>query len=232
MSKEASGDLNAIWEAWTECGNCKQELTGALDLEMRRRSWRYHRSSQYENLRYNATRSLAMSLGDNREVDAANQLLDEASNYVGNNRERLLGINLLRAKLLKKNGQNLEVLGLLQAMLPEAKVYTTNPILYGRTMKQLTDTLLGLHQYHEAYEMATEWVAFAKGKFGLDHSLTLVAMGTYATACAGLGRYEEAKATFEDVISTQTRVLGSEHPDTHETRKRMFFLGFGAPSTG
>ena len=67
-SKEASGDLHAIWEAWTSCGNCKQVLTGALDLEMRRRSWRHHRSSQDENLRYKCDEILGHAPREPRDL--------------------------------------------------------------------------------------------------------------------------------------------------------------------
>ena len=49
-------------------------------------------------------------------------------------------------------------------------------------------------------------------------------MTTYATACAKLGRVEEAKATSEDVLTTQTRVFGREHPYTQETG-RYVLLG-------
>lgn len=43
-------------------------------------------------------------------------------------------------------------------------------------------------------------------------------MSMYATAGANLGRVEEAKAIFEDVLSTKTRILGHDHPYTQETR--------------
>ena len=82
MTKEASGDHQAIYDSWNECGNCKQNFTGALDLEMTRRFWRRYRSSKDLDLRYNSTRTLAGCLGDDGEVDAANQLLDEASKCV------------------------------------------------------------------------------------------------------------------------------------------------------
>ena len=74
--------------------------------------------------------------------------------------------------------------------------------------------------------MATELVAFAKAKFGLEDPRTLEAVKSYATACAGLGRVEEAKANFEDVLTTQTRVLGRDHLETQGTRQTMRLFGF------
>ena len=45
-SKEASRDPQAVFDAWTECGNCKQNFQGALWVEMSRYFWRRHRASQ------------------------------------------------------------------------------------------------------------------------------------------------------------------------------------------
>ena len=202
-----------------------QEFNGALGLEMLRRFWRCHRSSENLDLRYNSTRSLASDLGFYGEVDAANQLLDEASTCIGNNTEPLY-LKLLRASILSRNDQHLEALGLLQAMLPEAKAYTMNPSLYRRTLHEIVDVLLDLERYQEAHGAATELVTFTKAKFGLEHPVTLQAMGPYARACARLGRVEEAKANFEDVLTTQTRVLGREHPDTQVTLQNMLVYGF------
>ena len=131
---------------------------------------------------------------------------------------------------LKKNDQKLEALGLLQAMLPEAKMYTADPDLYGLTMQQIADMLLHLDRNQEAHEAAAEAVAFCKAKFGLENPKTLIAMHTYAVAYASLGRLEEAKANFEDVLATETRVLGREHPYTQETVRDMRNFGFTVPS--
>ena len=225
MSKDDTDDYHAILYGWTKCGNCKQNFEGVLDLEMTRRFWRRYRSSQDGDLRYNSTKSLAISLGYNGEVDAANQLLDEASTFVGNDKQALLDLKLFRTELLRKNDQKLEALGLLQAMLPEAKVDTTNPHIYGGAMLQITDVLLDLVRYQEAHEVATELVAFTKAKYGLESSRTLLAVHIYAITCAKLGRLEEAKAHFEDVLTTQTRVLGNDHPHTQDTMGQMRLYG-------
>ena len=142
----------------------------------------------------------------------------------------LLELNLMRADLRIENGQMLEGLGLLQAMLPEAKVYTAIPELYCRTMLQIADVFLQLDRDQEAHEMAAEAVAFAKEKFDLEDSKTLKGMNSYAIACAKLGRVEEAKAAFEDVLSIETRVLGRDHPHTQFTSEKMRKYGFGEPS--
>ena len=230
-SKEDSDDKNAIWAAWTRCGNCKQIFTGALDLEMERRFWRHHRSRQNDGvLRYNSTKCLAVSLGFKGEVDAANQLFNEASNCVGNHTEPLVELKLLRASILIKNDKKLDGLELLQAVLPEAKAYTAHPSIYGETLQQITDVLLSLDRNQEAHEAATELVPLCKAKFGLEYPLTLNAMTLYAVACAKLGRLEEAKANFEAAITTQTRVLGHNHAQTQETRQFMRNYGFAVPS--
>ena len=228
MSKEASGDPQVVFNGWINCGNCKQYFQGALDLEMTRRCWRRHRSSQDLTLRYNSTKHLALCLGNIGEVDAASQLLDDASKCVCST-EALLDLKLSRAEMRIDNGQKLEGLGLLQAMLPEATV-ATNPHIYAHLMHEITDVLLALGRYQEAHEAAAELVAFAKAKSGLEHPLTLHAMESYAVTCAKLGRVDEAKASFEYALATQTRVFGRDHPYTQDTLHDMRTYGFAEPS--
>ena len=230
MSEEVSGDSDAVFygSGWLKCGNCKQGFRGAHEMDMMRRFWRRHRSSQDLDGRYEATRSLALCLGMNCEF-AANQLLDEASNYVGST-EDLLDLKLLRAEMLKMKGQNLAALELLQAILPEAKVYTANPWLYCRAMQKKVDVLLILGRYQEGHELVTELVAVAKAKLGLEDPRTLTAMTRYALVCHRLGSMEECKANFEDVLTTQTRVFGREHPSTQQTRGLIRACFFPEPS--
>ena len=228
MSKEESGDTETLYNGWNKCGNCKQNFRGALALEIYRRFWRRYRSSQ--RLRYYSTRTLATSLGLNGEVDAASQLLDEALTYVGNNTGTLLDMKLLKAIFLVKYGQYLEALELLQSILPEAKVDTANPNLYFGTLQELVEVFLGLDRNPEAHDRAVELVAFATAKFDLEDAMTLKAKSYYAWACARLGRLEEAKANFDDVVTIQTRVFGRDHSDTQFTWQIMRDYGFAEPS--
>ena len=230
MSKDGCDDTNAVFDGWNTCGNCKQRFEGALGLEMRRRFWRLHRSNQEVGRRYGSTRALANYLGYNGEVDAATQLLDAASTCIGNNSGMLLDLKLCRADLLIKNGEKIEGLGLLQALLPEVRVYTARPHLYGKLMQDMTTVLLGLDRYQEAHEAAAELVAFAKANCGLEDAKTLIAVEMYAVACAKLGRVEEAKAKFEEALTTQIRVLGPEHHDTQVTLRSMRTYGIAGPS--
>ena len=229
MSRDASGVIDAIQHSWIKCINCKQEFTGALGLEMQRRFWRHHRSTQhqaerqYRGLHYNSAISLFLCLRSSGEFDAAKELLDEVSTCFRDNSEGLLDVKLHRVDLLQETGQELEALGLLQAMLPEAKQY---PSVCCRTMYITADVLLCLHRYQEVHDIATELVAFAKEKFGPEDNRTLGAVKLYAVACAKLGRVDEAKANFNDVLTTQTRVLGREHPYTHSIRQCMKNVGF------
>ena len=75
-------------------------------------------------------------------------------------------------------------------------------------MQAMANVLLGLDRYQEAHETATESVAFAKAHHGQEDPRTLRSMYTYAVACAKLGRVEEAKANFEAVLATETRIFG------------------------
>ena len=228
-SKEASEDLDAACYSWLRCGNCKQDFTGALELDIKRRFWRRHRSSQDVGFGYDSMRHLAICLGLYGEVDSANQLLDAASNCVSNG-QQLLDLKLLRVAMLKKNGQKLEALGILQAMLPEARAYTAAPYLFGGTLYEIVEVFLDLDRNQEAHEAAAELVAFNKEHFSMESTQTLNTLQTYAVACAKIGRLEEAKVHFEDVLTTQTRVMGREHPHTQNTWQAMLFYGFAVPS--
>ena len=234
-SKYSCGDVESALNAFHKCGNCKQDFKGALQLEMFRRFWRYHRSGTLRcvrdrDFRYNSIRSLAISVMDNGEVDAANQLLDQASNCSGNGQDLLLELKILRVRMLIKNDQHLVAVKLLQPMLPEAKACTASPDLYGQVMYLMTEAFFALDRFQEAYEMATELVPYYKGHYGLEHCMTLPGMSMYASACAKLGRVEEAKAKFEEVLTIETRVLGRDHPITQDTLGEMRTYGFAEPS--
>ena len=116
-------------------------------------------------------------------------------------------------------------------MLPEAKVYTAHPYIYSKTMQQMAAVLFHLDRHQEAYDTATELFAWTQERFGLEDNETLKAMTTYAIAFARLGRYDEAKAIFEDALTSHTRVLGRDHPDTQGTRDLMLSFGFAMPSS-
>ena len=231
VSKEASCADETVLDGWNKCGNCKQPFIGALQLEIQRRFWRRYRSSEEDYQRYFAAKCMVETLGMNREFDAANQLLDEASTCVGNDMDMLLDLKLCRAIILTDNGQKLEALDLLQAMLPEAKADSEDPESYSCTMHQIADLLLDLDRNQEAHEATAEVVAYDKAHYGPEDPRTLKAMRTYAAACAKTGRMEEAKALFEDVLSTETRILGRDHGETRETRQSMRAYGFAVPSS-
>ena len=218
-SKEASGDVVAIFNAWIRCGNCKQRHGGPLGLELRRRFWRRYRSGR-NPLGYDANKFLANWLAEDGEIDAVNQLLDEASTYVGNNKSALLDLNINRVKALAKNGQNLEeALERLHAILPEAKEDTAHPFQYFQAMRKYVEVLTDLDRKQEAHEASAEMAAFTKTAFGLNHENTLVARKMYASACAELGRFEESSAIIEEILTTETRIYGPDHIITQETRR-------------
>ena len=230
MSKEASGNWKAIYDAWNKCGNCKQHFTGALKLEMTRRFWRRYRSGQDLERRYDSTRAMAAFLDINGEFDATNQLLDEASTFVGNNKEILLDLKLFRAEMAESNGKKIEAVELLQAMLPEAKVFTANPQLYLKATMNMSTLLIDLDRHQEAHEAATEAATFTKANYGPETPTALIAMKTYALACEKVDRMEESKAILEDVLATEIRVRGRDHPQTLGTIQMMRSMGFGVPS--
>ena len=231
VSKEATGDMNIIFDGWTSCVNCKQRIVGPLGIQMSRRFWQRHRSSQHQVRRYNSTTILADTLTLCNKTDAANHLLTEASKYAGDDRSILLNIKLRRATMLTKNGQKLEALELLQATLPEAKADTERPHHYASATADIAELLVDLDRGDESYDMATEAVEFTKVTYGPEHSRTLAAIGMYARVCAEIGRVDESKAIYDKLLATETRVFGRDHIFTQETRNFMYYFGFAATTS-
>ena len=228
--KEASGDLRAAWDAFITCMNCRQKFMGRLMLEMRRRWWRHHRSGNYRSgrdldLRYNSTTLLADILGFQYEIDAANHLYEIASTCIGNDERLRLDLMLNKIKLLIHNHQLLQVVELLNVVLPIAKEYTADLDMFFQAMAYRSDALRGLARYQEAHETATELLAWTKAKFGPTATMTLAAKKQYATLCSKLGRVEESKLMFDDLLAIQTRIFGDAHPYTQDTRQCMSDLG-------
>ena len=88
------------------------------------------------------------------------------------------------------------------------------------------------HACADAYETAAELVAFTKANYGLEDPKTQGPRCSYAVACAKLGRVEEAKANFEDLLRTQSRIYGRDHPLTQDTLGHMQRLNLLAESSG
>ena len=78
----------------------------------------------------------------------------------------------------------------------------------------------------------TKWLqsSFPSPKQSSVWKTLVTALTTYALASVKLGRVKEAKAIFEDVLATETRVFGQEHPYTQEILGQMRTYGFAEPS--
>ena len=218
-SKE-SGERKHVFNAWNQCGNCLQGTEGILGVKMKGRFWRRHRSRPDLQLRFLSKRSLATCLWSHDEIEQADQLLDEALFCVGN-QQTYLDIRLLRATMQIKKGNNVGGLGMLQAMLPEAKAYVKDPYFHSQVMLHIAEVLFDLKRYRESRQFATDTVTFSTAKYGKENPFTLRSRAQYAAACALLGRVDEARTIFNDVLTIESRVLGRDHPRTEDTRRCM-----------
>ena len=54
----------------------------------------------------------------------------------------------------------------------------------------------------------------AREELGAEHAETLRCMHTYAAVLQQVGRYEEAGALINEVLTVRRRALGNEHPNT------------------
>ena len=230
VSKEAgSGDF----KAYTYCINCHQGFNGALALQMERLAWRRHRSSSNPALRYTSTTLLIHHLGACGEIDVANHLNNEASKIVGSDENFFVDLDgrLNKADIMTRNGQKVEALELLRSLLPEAKAATGMPMLYVKAGMNICAVLGELGQYQECFDQAAEGVEFTTASFGpLDHH-TLNFRNLHATACGFLGRIDESKALFNDLLAIETRVLGRDQNLTQNTLQWMRVFGFVEPTT-
>ena len=198
--EEVSNDLETVLYGFMSCVNCKQNFKGALALEMVRRLWRRYRSAQNLTLRYNSVRHLAYCLGQQGDIDASNYLFDEAFKCAGGDMQRVLDLQINRAYLLPSNGHKLEALKILRATLPAAKEYSADKYLYIEAHHQTADILNDLGQYQESLDMGAELISFAEAKCGRESEYTLNARELHALNCSHLGRVEETKAIFEDIL--------------------------------
>ena len=215
----------ALIDVWTQCTHCKRGFTGPRGMTMFRRFWRRYRSSEDMELRYYLVRELADIIGDHGELDAATQLLGEASKCAADDMGIILNTKRLRAMMLVKNGQSLDGLDLLKATLAQVKEHTADdPILVFKTMYDVCVVSHKLGRIQECLDTAMENVALAKAEFGPEDGYTLIARNMYAQACTQLGRVEEAKVIFDDVLATQTRVFGREHQQTQYTMKWVKYI--------
>ena len=173
----------------------------------------------------------------NDEVDAATRLEEDIAKSSGHPTSRghkwiMLGMELHRAERLLNDGQLLEALGLLQATLPALKEHTADHRFYCDGMDALVDVFLQLNRDREALETAADVFAFATAKYGPENRKTLKTKKVYATTCVKLGRLDESKTIFEEVLATETRIFGCDHPSTQVTRQGMqIFVGFAQAST-
>ena len=228
LAEIASSNLHAILFAWSSCVNCRQNFTDALHLEMTRRFWRHHRSSPSLHFRYHSMRPVKMRLWENGEFDAAKQLNDEMSKCARNNKELLHDMKTHEAALLRKSGNTLEALELLQAILPEAKEMA-HPGNYWDIMEHQAHLLLDLDRYQEAHEIAAGLMEFRKATLGPEHCRTVSARDMHAYLCGKLGRVDESKTLFNDLLTTEIRVYGRDNPLTKHTIRQMEKLKIPVP---
>lgn len=204
MSKEASGCPHALYKGWNQCGNCEQEFTGALMIQLGRRCWRRHRDGESLRNAMFSRESLASSLECRNEHDAAYDLLNEVSKWSTETEKTSLHVEmkLNRATVLIEKDQLLEALGLQRAAIPGAKeCCTAFPGSYYRTLLDITRVLNDLGRYQESLATATDLVAFTKANCE-EEIKVMGAREAYASACVHLERVEESKTIFADLLAT------------------------------
>lgn len=186
-------------EGWSKCVNCKKEFTGSLRLEMMVRFWRRHKRSAVRIRKATAV-CLGNCLRNAGEHDAA-AFLDPATKF-------------RKARMIADQGKLEDALALLKDLKGDDVILERARILFG------------LRRYGEARQISGECLARARKKFGPDHNDTHHAIQRYAMASGMLGHVQEADNLFHDVLTSQNRVFGPDHPETIQTRRNLVILHY------
>ena len=211
--------------SFLRCINCKQEFTGALQLQLTRRWWRRHRNESVESMPCASCIFLGRLLLKNDEGEAE-RCLNEASL----NTSRHLGV-LERLNLASRIARERpeEGLKLIEKVVSQAKQDDDTAMVF-TAQHQYIDTALLLERYEEIVAMATECLEFVKTYFG-DSSDPLLMEQKYifldrlAFACGMTGRFDESKRAFDEVIASHIRTFGREHEKTRNCfRTRAILL--------
>jgi len=81
--------------------------------------------------------------------------------------------------------------------------------------------LLRLKATNEAKELLDDLVWTSRQTLGDDHPVTLRVMATFADSLLELGFPDGALQGHEMVLMLRRKALGDNHPETHESRRRV-----------
>jgi len=201
---------------WRHCATCHQQFTGALEIEMARRCWRYFRDTPSRVDKCHAGKSLAGVLATFGELDVVERLHDEAGRGVADD-NLILSMEAERARSLVKLFRPRDALEILSRVRPrmELRANAHVRIKYNYVM---STTLAVLGRVEDALPLTADVVECARtDQYGPHSAGTLNAMDFRAVFLQKNGGFEEAKVMLRHVLAARTRLLGPNHEQTRRT---------------
>mmetsp|Transcript_26033 Transcript_26033/g.104162 ORF Transcript_26033/g.104162 Transcript_26033/m.104162 type:complete len:340 (-) Transcript_26033:258-1277(-) len=200
---------------WTMCGTCRQPFAGEVEAEMARRRWRLHRDDLTPFEKRHVCLSASVTLKWNDEPDASDLLYQAGKPCYARDDAVLLMAEIERAEADTNADAALERLTALGARCRHP------PLLRGLHAHRMARRLGLLGRFQDALHFAAESIAISAAETGPESNVTLEGMVIYGLLLDDLGRVDEGIAMLTNVLATQTRVLGADHPGTHRTQRLM-----------
>ncbi len=151
--------------------------------------------------------------------------LNIAAEYYGSRSPLTLRCRVTLAEVFGKLGRHDEAEAICVLLKEQLQQYYENSVALPKDSIAQINTLAAIYMQQGKYDDAKE--AFKvllddrRRLFGEQHRLTLWAEMQWGIAMDEAGDEEAARETFERLITRQEDVLGSDHPDVNEVKKRL-----------
>jgi len=90
-----------------------------------------------------------------------------------------------------------------------------------KTTSHLATTLFLLGQVTEACELRRRILDVRTRTWGPDNLTTLSSLENLANTLQWIDEVDEAKVTYENLLTRRIRLLGTDHPDTQRTSEML-----------
>ena len=214
------------YDGWRECSTCKQDFTGAMQVELATSWWSTVQNLPEDDDWIAAAGTLATALHSQGMCAKAEQLFRKllaiARRVLGPEHQNTLAAATNLVAALGSQGKWTEV----ETICHE--VYAVQRRVLGpehpRTLITAVNLAMALKsqgKHIEAETMLRETLTVERRVLGSEHPSALKTTATLANALNSQGRYVEAETMFREVLVVQRRVLGAEHPDTLMTAPNL-----------
>ena len=189
--------------------NCKQEFTGALQLQLARHMWRRHRDDSVNSrLLVDSCVLLGEVLVANDEEDAEKRLIGPVST----SSYSVVIHKLMVASIMAKERPE-EALKFYEEVASQAKRHGDRAMLF-LAQSQYICVTQHLGRYEESVAMATECLESTKTYLDTSSEGKYEVLSMFAFACGMTGRFDESRRAFDELLVSTTRVLGRDHEKT------------------